>query len=59
MFTTLSLSAMLNLADPMLEKGRGLLLASKQAPRKMWEGHNKRCRLKGNGSIWRVGMVLC
>jgi hypothetical protein len=25
----------------------------------MWEGHNKHCRLKGNGSIWLAGMVLC
>jgi hypothetical protein len=39
-------------------KERGLLLALKQAPRKVWECHNKHRRLKGNGPIWRTGMVL-
>ena len=42
----------------MLEKGRGAASSSKQAPLKVWEAHNKHCRMKGNASVWWEAVVL-
>jgi hypothetical protein len=36
-----------------------LVQSSKQVPPRMWNTHNKPCAMKGNASVWRVGMVLC
>src|SRR5258706_16439069 len=46
-----------SLPDGMLEKGRWAGSALETVPPRMWSAHNKPCAMKGNGSVWRAGMV--
>jgi hypothetical protein len=60
MFTTLGfLPAQLVAGRHAADEGGGLFDARDRLRRQKWKAHNKPCRMKGNGFVWRADWLWC